>query len=156
MPRRLALDDMDEAARVLRTSFDQALPKLTGLHTPDEDRAFFRKHLFATYEMWGAFADGTMTGFIAFGEGWIDQLYVLPGAQRRGTGTSLLNIAQQASDRLQLWTFQRNTNARRFYERRGFALVRETDGSRNEEKEPDALYLWTRDGANYFPSPDLP
>ena len=23
-------------------------------------------------------------------------------------------------------------------------LVRETDGARNEEKEPDALYLWTR------------
>jgi len=32
----------------------------------------------------------------------------------------------------------------RFYEARGFALVRETDGSGNEEKEPDALYLWTR------------
>jgi ribosomal protein S18 acetylase RimI-like enzyme len=72
-----------------------------------------------------------------------------------GIGTSLLNIAQQASDRLQLWTFQRNTNARRFYERRGFALVRKTDGSRNEEKEPDALYRWTRSGANYFPTPAL-
>ena len=32
----------------------------------------------------------------------------------------------------------------RFYEARGFALVRETDGSGNEEREPDALYLWTR------------
>jgi hypothetical protein len=81
MQRRLTLADMDEAARVLRTSFDQALPTLTGLHTPEEDRAFFRGHLFATYEMWGAFADRAMTGFIAFGEGWVDQLYVLPGAQ---------------------------------------------------------------------------
>ena len=52
-------------------------------------------------------------------------------------------------------TFQRNANARRFYEARGFALVRQTDGSDNEEKEPDALDLW-RDGANHFPSPELP
>jgi ribosomal protein S18 acetylase RimI-like enzyme len=71
-------------------------------------------------------------------------------------GTSLLTVAQDASDRLQLWTFQRNTNARRFYERHGFALVRRTDGSRNEAKEPDALYLWARDGATHFPSPALP
>jgi len=27
---------------------------------------------------------------------------------------------------------------------RGFALVQETDGARNEENEPDARYLWTR------------
>jgi hypothetical protein len=25
-----------------------------------------------------------------------------------------------------------------------FALIHETDGARNEKKEPDALYLWTR------------
>ena len=156
MSRRLALADMDEAVRVFRTSFDQALPTLMGLHTPDEDRAFFRARLFATCEMWGAFANGAMTGFIAFREGWVDQLYVLAGAQGRGVGTSLLKIAQNASDALQLWTFQCNANARRFYEARGFALVRETDRSGNEEKEPDALYRWTRDGAKHFPSAELP
>jgi GNAT superfamily N-acetyltransferase len=156
MPRRLDLADIDEAARVFRTSFDQALPTLRGLHTPEEDRAFFRARLFATCEMWGAFAGGAMAGFIAFREGWIEQLYVLPGVQGRGVGTSLLKIAQDALDDLQLWTFQRNANARRFYEARGFALVRETDGPDNEEKEPDALYRWTRDSAKHFPSPELP
>ena len=50
----------------------------------------------------------------------------------------------RAFDCLQLWTFQRNLSARRFYEARGFALVEQTDGARNEEKEPDARYLWTR------------
>ena len=45
---------------------------------------------------------------------------------------------------LSLWTFQRNAAARRFYERRGFTLVEETDGSRNMEKEPDALYAGRR------------
>jgi GNAT superfamily N-acetyltransferase len=85
-----------------------------------------------------------MTGIIAFRDGWIDQLYVLPHAQRRGIGTALLELAQGAFPRLHAWTFQRNTPARRFYAKRSFVLVRETDGAGNEEKEPDALYLWER------------
>ena len=144
MLRQLKLDDMDAAARVVRTAFDQALPSLAGLHTPEEDQWFFRERVFATCEMWGAFDGAAMRGIIAFREGWIDQLYVLPTAQRRGAGKDLLQVAQNAFDRLQLWTFQRNAPTRRFYEARGFALIQQTDGARNEEKEPDALYLWAR------------
>jgi hypothetical protein len=40
MLRRLALSDMDSAARIHRIAFDQALPALTGLHTPEEVAAF--------------------------------------------------------------------------------------------------------------------
>jgi GNAT superfamily N-acetyltransferase len=144
MLRQLKLADMDAAARVVRTAFDQALPSLAGLHTPEEDQWFFRERVFETCEVWGAFDGAAMRGIIAFREGWIDQLYVLPEAQRRGVGKELLQVAQNAFDRLQLWTFQRNAPARRFYEARGFALIQQTDGARNEEKEPDALYLWTR------------
>jgi GNAT superfamily N-acetyltransferase len=144
MLRQLELEDMDAAAQVLRTAFDQALPWLAGLHTPEQDRWFFRERVFATCEVWGAFDGAVMVGMLAFREDWIDQLYVLPEAQGRGVGTELLQVAQNAFDRLQLWTFQRNDRARRFYQARGFALVRETDGAANEEKEPDALYLWTR------------
>jgi GNAT superfamily N-acetyltransferase len=144
MLRQLKLDDMDAAARVVRTAFDQALPSLAGLHTPEEDQWFFRERVFETCEVWGAFDGAAMRGIIAFREGRIDQLYVLPTAQRRGVGKDLLRVAQNAFDRLQLWTFQRNAPARRFYEARGFALIQQTDGARNEEKEPDALYLWTR------------
>ena len=144
MLRQLKLDDMDAAARVVRTTFDQTLPSLAGLHTPEEDQWFFRERVFNTCEMWGAFDGAAMRGIIAFREGWIDQLYVLPEAQRRGVGKDLLQVAQNAFDRLQLWTFQRNAPARRFYKARGFALIQETDGAGNDEKEPDALYLWTR------------
>ena len=41
-----------------------------------------------------------------------------------------------------LWVFQGNEGARRFYERQGLRLVELTDGSANEEREPDALYEW--------------
>jgi GNAT superfamily N-acetyltransferase len=144
MLRQLKPEDVDAAARVVRTAFDQALPSLAGLHMPEEDQWFFRERVFNTCEMWGAFDGAAMRGIIAFREGWIDQLYVLPEAQRRGVGKDLLQVAQNAFDRLQLWTFQRNAPARRFYKARGFALIQETDGAGNEEKEPDALYLWTR------------
>ena len=142
--RRLALSDMEPAARVHRDAFDHRLPWLSGLHTRDEDVDFFRKQVFRTCEMWGAFDGRNLTGFIAYRDEWIDQLYVLPGAQGGGIGTRLLSIAKAASPSLSLWTFQRNANARSFYESRGFSVVELTDGSRNDEKEPDVLYRWVR------------
>jgi len=142
--RQLALTDMDAAAQVHRAAFDHALPWLAGLHTSAEDRWFFRERVFPKCEVWGAVDNGVLLGLIAFRQHWIDQLYVLPHAQRHGTGTELLRVAQSCSDRLQLWTFRRNQPARRFYERRGFVQVEQTDGARNEEKEPDARYLWVR------------
>jgi GNAT superfamily N-acetyltransferase len=142
--RRLDLADMADAALVHRRAFDTALPTLAGLHTPEEDRWFYAERVFRTCETWGAHDGGRMLGIIAFRDDWVDQLYVLPEAQGEGIGTALLAVAQGRHARLQLWTFQRNTRARRFYEARGFSLVAETDGTRNEEREPDALYRWTR------------
>jgi GNAT superfamily N-acetyltransferase len=135
---------MDAAARVHHASFDHALPWLIGLHTPDEDRWFYRERMFSECTLWGGFDGDAMTGVIAFHDDWIEQLYVLPHAQGQGVGTTLLDVAKRASDRLQLWTFQRNPPARRFYEARGFVIVEQTDGAGNEEKEPDARYLWAR------------
>jgi GNAT superfamily N-acetyltransferase len=146
MLRQLALTDMGAAAQVHRAAFDQAMPWLVGLHTLDEDRWFYREHVFATCRVWGRFDGDLLSGIIAFRDGWVEQLYVLPAVQGRGTGTELLEVAKQASERLELWTFQRNALARRFYEARGFTLIEQTNGTRNEEKEPDARYLWTRAG----------
>ena len=142
--RQLERVDMDTAACVHRAAFDRALPWLTGLHTPDEDRWFYRERVFTGCQVHGAFEGVALVGIIAFRSDWIDKLYVLPEAQGGGVGSELLQVAKRAFDCLQLWTFQRNLRARRFYEARGFALVEETDGARNEEKEPDARYLWTR------------
>jgi ribosomal protein S18 acetylase RimI-like enzyme len=144
--RRLTLADMDEAAVIHRAAFDQRLPWLAGLHTPAEDRAYFRQQVFTACEVWG-WGDDAIVGFIAFRPGWIDQFYVLPDQQNRGAGSALLDLAKSRTPHLQLWTFQRNTAARRFYERRGFVKLRETDGRDNEEREPDILYRWPAAGA---------
>jgi putative acetyltransferase len=142
--RRLELSDMDAAAFVHRTALLHALPIFEGLHTPEEDRRYFRERVFPVCEVFGAFDDSTLVGIIAFRHDWIDQLYVLPGLQRRGVGTALLDIARSTYSSLHAWTFQRNAVARTFYESRKFLKIRETDGSDDAEKEPDILYFWAR------------
>ena len=140
--RRLSLAEMDAVAVVHRTAFDERLPWLSGLHTPDEDRGYFRGPVFETCEVWGAVEDDRLAGFIAFREGWIDQLYILPGDQGRGVGRTLLGVAKAGNGALNLWAFQRNAGARAFYEANGFAVAEFTDGSGNEEGEPDVRYVW--------------
>ena len=141
--RRLTLDDMDRAAIIFRTSFDERLPWLAGLHTPEQDRAYFHAHVFSTCEVWGAI-DHDIVGIIALRSGWIDQLYVLPSHQGRGVGAAFLDLAKARSESLQLWTFQSNPAALRFYESKSFVAVQQTDGSANDEREPDILYRWDR------------
>jgi ribosomal protein S18 acetylase RimI-like enzyme len=62
-----------------------------------------------------------------------------------GLGSSLLHLAKKGRRRLDLWVFQRNEQARRFYEHRGFRFVELTDGSANAERMPDVRYRWTGD-----------
>ena len=140
--RRLSLDEMDRVALLHRASFDTRLPWLAGLHTPEEDRVFFREHVYPNSVVQGAFEGAALLGFIALRAGWIDQLYVAPGQQGRGVGSRLMALAKAASPVLQLWTFQRNAGARRFYEHLGFVPIEERDGSDNEEREPDIRYRW--------------
>lgn len=145
-PVQLSLEHAEMAARVHRVSFDARLPWLAGLHTPQEDASFFREHVFRDCSVWGMFAGDELAGMIAFQEGWIDQLYVLPAYQGAGIGRKLLGVARSRFDDLQLWTFQKNAEARRFYERHGFSAVEFTDGSGNAEGEPDVRYRWTAHG----------
>jgi GNAT superfamily N-acetyltransferase len=85
---------------------------------------------------------GEVLGFIAFSQDWVNQLYIAPGAQRAGIGSRLLQRAKASSGFLQLWTFQANTRARRFYRQHGFVELELTDGERNEEKTPDVRLEW--------------
>ena len=142
--RRACDDESDAVAALVRLSKETAMPYLPNLHTPDEDRAFFRDRVFTECEVWVAERVGEVVGMCAFRTGWVDQLYVHPAHQRTRIGAALLRKAKDANDRLQLWAFQRNANALRFYESHGFRLVKTTDGRDNDEREPDVLLVWTR------------
>ena len=143
--RRADLADMPAIARLHRHVRVACLPYLPDLHTPAEDLAFFHCHVFVSCTIWLAEAEGQPVGFAAFRPGWLDHLYVDPAWHGRSVGQALLSVAKEAQSELNLWAFQRNVQARRFYERQGFALVALADGSANEEREPDAHYRWTGD-----------
>lgn len=142
--RRLATSDALAAARIHRAAFDDRLPWLKGLHTPEEDARFYDDVVLSICEIWGAFEGDQLMGFVAFRDGWIDQFYVARDRQAHGLGSRLLDKAKTDQTSLRLWTFLRNTLARRFYENKGFVEIDRTDGARNEEKEPDILYEWRR------------
>jgi GNAT superfamily N-acetyltransferase len=117
---------------------------------PDEAVGLIADDLFTSNEdVWVAEEDGRLLGFLAIRRsrtnGWetLERLYVDPPEQGRGVGAVLLDQAKALRpEGLYLWVFQKNTGARRFYERHGFRLVKLTNGADNMEHEPDALYEW--------------
>ena len=136
------MDDAEAVARLFRAVRQACLPYLPDLHTPDEDLGFFRGRVFAECEVWVAQA-GAIDGFIAFRSGWVEHLYVRPERQGQGLVQALLAVAMKGRAPLRLWVFQRNVAAIQFYRARGFREIERTDGSRNEEREPDMLMEWT-------------
>jgi len=60
-----------------------------------------------------------------------------------GAGSQLIDAAKASViGALELWCFQANERARRFYEARGFSPIRFTEGADNEERMPDVRYRW--------------
>ncbi len=77
--------------------------------------------------------------------GCIDQLYVLPSAMNQGIGSLLIEFAKASlGSPIQLYTFQQNIIAQRFYEQHGFEAILFRDGSKNEENCPDILFKWSK------------
>ncbi|MFJ9160384.1 GNAT family N-acetyltransferase [Streptomyces griseoviridis] len=141
--RRAGASDAGPAADVWLRSFRAALPTVVRPRSDDEVRDYFREVVVPSRETWVADACGEVVGVMVLGEGEISQLYLDPGWRGRGVGDRFVDLAKErAPDGLALWTFQVNTPAHRFYERHGFTAVAHTDGSANEEREPDVRYVW--------------
>jgi putative acetyltransferase len=142
--RRAARADMEAVARLHRHVRRTCLPYLPELHTPQQDLAFFEQQVFPSSTIWLAEGEGWLIGFAVLKQDWLDHLYIDPDWHGRGVGLALLTAVREDAEELNLWTFQANAQARRFYERHGFRLIEMTDGSGNEERTPDARYRWTR------------
>lgn len=134
-------EDAAAIARVHRLAVRVSLPFLPELHTAEEDLWFVRERLSVDNTIWVAEVGGEVAGYIAFHPGWIDHLFVHPDHQGAGLGPALLDKALEDGSERQLWTFQQNTRARAFYEKRGFVVADFTDGDGNEEKMPDVRYV---------------
>ncbi len=120
----------------------RAMTYLPVLHT-DDQTARFISELVSTATVEVAERDGRVIGFAAVRGSWLEHLNVHPAAQGAGVGSRLIAWAKQtAPTGLDLWVFQRNTRARSLYATHGWRVVALTDGSANEEGQPDAHMRW--------------
>jgi GNAT superfamily N-acetyltransferase len=141
--RRATIADADALAAVLSSSF-RLLTFLPMLHTVAEDRRFIEDVVLKQCEVTVAESAGRIVSFLARDGEEIRLLYTHPEFIGAGVGSLLLAGAKASASALELWCFQANAAARRFYERHGFRAVRFTDGQDNEEKMPDVRYRWQR------------
>ncbi|MET8559684.1 GNAT family N-acetyltransferase [Streptomyces flaveolus] len=142
--RRAVAADARAAADAYLRSFDAALPTVVRPRTDDEVRDYIRDVVVPLRETWVAEAAGAgVVGLMVLNGELLSQLYLDPKWRGRGIGDRFVALAKERSPQgLSLWTFQVNKPAHRFYERHGFVAAEYTDGSGNEEREPDVRYVW--------------
>jgi len=105
-------------------------------------RGYFTTNIAPQHDLWVAHEGTEIVGFLAIRDSLIDRLYVHPTAQRRGVGAALLAKARELQpEHLTLYTHQKNTKARAFYEKHGFRATR-FGVSPPPESEPDVFYEW--------------
>jgi GNAT superfamily N-acetyltransferase len=140
--RRAAAFDADAIANVYYTSF-RLLTFLPMLHTIEEHQWFISNVTLKECEVTIAEDEGGIVAFLARQGEEVRLLYTRPDRIGMGAGTQLINAAKASGiGALELWCYQANERARRFYEARGFHAIRFTNGADNEEQMPDVRYRW--------------
>ena len=140
---RLATSLDAGAVGAILSEFVDTTPWMPRIHTRAEDLAHAARMIEFGWVTVAQHGD-QVVGFMARDSVELNALYVAQIAQNDGVGAALLAQAQAAVEHLDLWTFQANTGAQRFYLRHGFSEVLRTDGANNDEKLPDIQLVWHR------------
>ena len=109
------------------------------LHTPEETRHWMRAIVFARQRVIVAESGGALVGFLALDGNLMSNLYLSPAQQSRGIGSALLAEAKGLRPGgLELWVFEPNTGAIRFYTRHRRA-PRRSEQRGEDPGPPDGL-----------------
>jgi GNAT superfamily N-acetyltransferase len=134
--------DAEPIANVFSASF-RLLTFLPMLHTVEEDRRYIQNVILKECEVTVAEDESGIVSFLARQGEEVRLLHTRPDRIGMGAGTQLINTAKASGiGALELWCFDANDRARRFYEARGFRAILFTDGAHNEERTPDIRYRW--------------
>lgn len=144
--RRAVGHDADDIARLLAAVRTESVPDLplagqsTAAVTP-----FVRQVLLDQFEVWMAEADGHPVGFMALmPPDQIAHLYIAAGHRGKGLGARFVDLARRRfPEGLQLWTFQENEEAQRFYKREGFVPVEWAEEREEDRASPDLRMAWS-------------
>jgi GNAT superfamily N-acetyltransferase len=142
--RTARLEEAEACADLWLRSRRAAFPAIPApIHDDASVRGWLRSKIATRDQVWIAESGEQLLAIMVLHtDGELDQLYVSPGRTGQGIGTRLVEFAKSRNPAgLDLWVFQTNTDARRFYERHGFVAIEMTDGN-NEEGEPDVRYRW--------------
>ncbi|CZF86149.1 GNAT family N-acetyltransferase [Grimontia marina] len=115
-------------------------------HDFEAHRYYLNRILTATNRVYLAIEKRSerVLGMIAFDENAITQLYVDCEYQLQGIGSALVELAKETtSNNLQLYTFEMNEVARRFWRKHGF-VEKQIGQHDNEEGLVDVLCEWIR------------
>ncbi|MDE0419070.1 MAG: GNAT family N-acetyltransferase [bacterium] len=134
-------DDIPAIADILMRSSRRAYTFMTWDHNDEDFTEFVR----ASFDDWDAVriaqARCRAIGFHCLTGDVVDQLFVVPDAQRHGVGSRLLrDVRALRSTGFTLRTFRANRRARAFYEACGLVAI--DFGHSEEENEPDVTYRW--------------
>ena len=134
--------DTDALVRMWRASFEHGVGVIDP-HPLEEQIEYLRSKVLPVNRARIAKEGESIVGFLASNPESIAQLYVRVQHMGQGIGTRLLRLAQsESSGSLWLFTFARNSRARRFYEHHGFVAV--AHGFEPMWKLDDIKYQWVR------------
>jgi 8-oxo-dGTP pyrophosphatase MutT (NUDIX family)/GNAT superfamily N-acetyltransferase len=140
--RPATVADAAGCAHVYVRSKAFAIPEVPEPHTEPEIAAWMAEVAIRTLDVWVADVGGVVVGQMMLAPGWLHHLYLDPAWMRQGLGDRFMALlGERQPGRIELWAFQSNLRARRFYERHGFVAVEFTDGAANEESWPDVRYV---------------
>ena len=139
-------EDLDAVVDLWYDAWHATFPDLRHHESKHEWRRRFETEIAAEERISIAEVDGHLAGFLAVkdqggGQGYLHEIFIAPGFQRRGIGSVLMAVAkEQAPSGLRLHTLQRNTRAAAFYERHGFTVMSTGIG---RVGLPNVQYAWT-------------
>jgi len=146
--RRAEQEDAETIADLYTAARVAAVPQMPpAMHTNAEDREWMAAQLAKDdHEAWVAERDGAIIAYALITPTWLNHLFVHPDHLAAGIGTALLDLVKSLRpEGFELWVFESNLGARRFYARHGLVELERTDGSGNEEKAPDIRMGWPGD-----------
>ncbi|MBN8689432.1 MAG: GNAT family N-acetyltransferase [Armatimonadetes bacterium] len=140
---KLRIANPEDASQIANLYLDIRKDTVPIIHTLTEAENWIRDQRIARGSSWVLELDDQVIGWLDVHGDDLDQLYLKRGFQGLGYGKKLVDHAKELSpSRLELFTFQVNDGARRFYAREGFREVYWGDGSDNEEGQPDVKLVW--------------
>ena len=140
--RPVRTQDVAACAVIVNAWIDETdwMPRI---HTAEDVVRHYKNVVYRDCKILVVASSDRVMGFMALGaDRTITGLYVDGRYRNQGIGHLLVEKAKsEFHDLIQLWTFQKNSSAQRFYKREGFEIIHQTDGD-NDEALPDYLLEW--------------